>query len=157
MRSREHILLSTLLEDAWRKNEPMDLAKLIMGVQKPPFQQVGVLNLEAFFPEKDRFGLAMALNNIIASPSFASWLKGDPLDIPSLLYTPEGKPRHSIFYIAHLSDAERMFFVTILLEIVHQLDAQPARHHLAARAGLHGRGVRLLPAHRPIRPASGRC
>ncbi len=133
VRSREHILLSTLLEDAWRKNETMDLAKLIRGVQKPPFQQVGVLNLETFFPEKDRFGLAMALNNIIASPSFTSWLKGDPLDIPSLLYTPEGKPRHSIFYIAHLSDAERMFFVTILLEsFISWMRSQPGTTSLRA-------------------------
>lgn len=133
VRSREHILLSTLLEDAWRKGEPMDLAKLIMGVQKPPFQQVGVLNVEAFFPEKDRFGLAMALNNIIASPSFASWMKGEPLDIPALLYTPEGKPRHSIFYIAHLSDAERMFFVTILLEtFISWMRSQPGTTSLRA-------------------------
>lgn len=133
VRSREHILLSTLLEDAWRRNEAMDLAKLIASVQKPPFQQVGVLNLEAFFPEKDRFGLAMALNNIIASPSFAAWLKGDPLDIPSLLYTPEGKPRHSIFYIAHLSEAERMFFVTILLEtFISWMRSQPGTTSLRA-------------------------
>jgi len=133
VRSREHILLSTLLEDAWRRNESMDLAKLITSVQKPPFQQVGVLNLEAFFPEKDRFGLAMALNNIIASPSFAAWLKGDPLDIPSMLYTPEGKPRHSIFYIAHLSEAERMFFVTILLEtFISWMRSQPGTTSLRA-------------------------
>jgi hypothetical protein len=133
VRSREHILLSTLLENAWRKGEPMDLAKLIMGVQKPPFQQVGVLNLEAFYPEKDRFELAMALNNIIASPSFAAWLKGDPLDMPTLLYTPEGKPRHSIFYIAHLSDAERMFFVTILLEsFISWMRSQPGTTSLRA-------------------------
>ncbi len=111
----------------------MDLAKLIMSVQKPPFQQVGVLNLEAFYPEKDRFGLAMALNNIIASPSFAAWLKGEPLDIPSLLYTPQGKPRHSIFYIAHLSDAERMFFVTILLEsFISWMRSQPGTTSLRA-------------------------
>lgn len=133
VRSREHILLSTILEDAWRRHENMDLARLIQNVQKPPFQQVGVLNLEAFFPEKDRFGLAMALNNIIASPSFASWLKGDPLDIPSLLYTPEGKPRHSIFYIAHLSEAERMFFVTILLEtFISWMRSQPGTTSLRA-------------------------
>ena len=75
----------------------------------------------------------MALNNIIASPSFASWLKGDPLDIPSLLYTPEGKPRHSIFYIAHLSDAERMFFVTILLEsFISWMRGQPGTTSLRA-------------------------
>jgi hypothetical protein len=95
-------------------------------VQKPPFRQVGVFDVDTFFPEKDRFSLAMALNNIIASPSFAAWLAGEPLDIASLLYTPAGKPRHSIFSIAHLNDAERMFFVTILLEqIISWMRGQP--------------------------------
>lgn len=133
VRSREHILLSTILENAWRAGEDMDLAKLIMSVQKPPFRQVGVSDVDTFFPEKDRFGLAMALNNIIASPSFAAWLQGEPLDIASLLYTPSGKPRHSIFYIAHLSDAERMFFVTILLEqFISWMRAQPGTTSLRA-------------------------
>ncbi len=133
VRSREHILLSTILENAWRGGEDLDLARLILSVQKPPFKQVGVFDVDTFYPEKDRFELAMVLNNIIASPSFATWLKGDPLDIPSLLYTPEGKPRHSIFYIAHLNDAERMFFVTILLEqVISWMRAQPGTTSLRA-------------------------
>lgn len=133
VRSREHILLSTILENAWRGGEDLDLAKLIMSVQKPPFRQVGVFDVDTFFPEKDRFGLAMALNNIIASPSFAAWLQGEPLDIASLLHTPSGKPRHSIFYIAHLSDAERMFFVTILLEqLISWMRSQPGTTSLRA-------------------------
>ncbi len=133
VRSREHILLSTILENAWRAGEDLDLAKLIMSVQKPPFRQVGVFDVDTFFAEKDRFGLAMALNNIIASPSFASWLQGEPLDIASLFHTPTGKPRHSIFYIAHLSDAERMFFVTILLEqLISWMRAQPGTTSLRA-------------------------
>lgn len=133
VRSRDHILLSTILENAWRSGEDLDLAKLILSVQKPPFKQVGVFDVDTFYPEKDRFELAMVLNNIIASPSFATWLKGDPLDIPSLLYTPEGKPRHSIFYIAHLSDAERMFFVTILLEqVISWMRGQPGTTSLRA-------------------------
>ncbi len=116
VRSREHILLSTIFETAWRAGQDLDIARLILQVQKPPFRQIGVFDVETFFPEKDRFGLAMALNNIIASPSFAAWTQGDPLDIGELLFTATGKPRHTIFYIAHLSDAERMFFVTLLLE-----------------------------------------
>ncbi|MGQ9767892.1 MAG: ATP-binding protein [Anaerolineae bacterium] len=133
VRSREHILLSNILENAWRGGEDLDLARLIASVQKPPFRQVGVLDVDTFYPEKDRFNLAMTLNNIIASPSLAAWLKGDPLDIPSLLYTPEGKPRHSIFYIAHLSDAERMFFVTILLEqVIAWMRSQPGTTSLRA-------------------------
>ncbi|MGC8779362.1 MAG: ATP-binding protein [Anaerolineae bacterium] len=126
VRSREHILLSTIFETAWRAGQDLDIAQLIMQVQKPPFRQIGVFDVDAFFPEKERFGLAMALNNIIASPSFAAWTQGEPLDIGSLFYTATGKPRHTIFYIAHLSDAERMFFVTLLLEqIISWMRAQP--------------------------------
>jgi hypothetical protein len=76
---------------------------------------VGVLDMESFFPSKDRFGLAMSLNNLLAAPGFESWLSGAALDIGELLHTDTGKPRISIFSIAHLSDAERMFFVSLLL------------------------------------------
>jgi hypothetical protein len=116
LRSREHILLANIFEHYWRQGEDLDLARLITAIQTPPVRKLGVFEVDAFFPEKDRFGLAMALNGIIASPSFASWIEGEPLDIASLFHTPTGKPRHSIFYIAHLSDDERMFFVTLLLE-----------------------------------------
>ena len=133
VRSREHILLSSILENAWRAGQDLDIAKLIMAVQKPPFRQVGVFDVDTFFPEKDRFGLAMTLNNIIASPSFSAWMSGEPLDIAAMLHTPAGKPRHSIFYIAHLSDAERMFFVTILLEqVISWMRAQPGTTSLRA-------------------------
>ncbi len=89
--------------------------------------------MDTFFPEKDRFGLAMTLNNIIASPSFGAWMSGEPLDIGDMLHTQAGKPRHSIFYIAHLSDAERMFFVTILLEqMISWMRAQPGTTSLRA-------------------------
>ena len=133
VRSREHILLSSILENAWRAGQDLDIAKLIMAVQKPPFRQVGVFEVDTFFPEKDRFVLAMTLNNIIASPSFSAWMSGEPLDIGALLHTPAGKPRHSIFYIAHLSDAERMFFVTILLEqVISWMRAQPGTTSLRA-------------------------
>jgi hypothetical protein len=116
LRSREHILLANIIENAWRAGKDLDIGKLILAVQQPPFDKLGVFELDAFFPVKDRFALAMSLNNLIASPSFAVWMAGDPLDIGDLLRDRSGKPRHSIFYIAHLSDAERMFFVTILLE-----------------------------------------
>jgi hypothetical protein len=133
VRSREHILLSNILENAWRAGKDLDIPKLINAVQKPPFRQVGILDVESFYPEKDRFALAMALNNIIASPSFGAWLTGEPLDIASMLHTASGKPRHSIFYIAHLNDAERMFFVTILLEqIISWMRAQTGTTSLRA-------------------------
>ncbi len=116
VRSREAILLANIFEHYWRQNQDLDLAKLIMAIQTPPVRQLGVFDVDTFYPPKDRFELAMAFNNLVASPNFRAWLEGEPLDIDALFYTEEGKPRHSIFYIAHLSDAERMFFVTLLLE-----------------------------------------
>ena len=115
IQSREHILLANLFEAAWVAGEDLDLAQLIGRIQKPPLERVGVMDLESFFPAKERFGLAMALNNLLASPSFSSWLEGEPLDPKTLLYTPEGKPRVAIVSIAHLGDAERMFIVSLLL------------------------------------------
>ena len=114
VRSREHILLSNIFEHAWKHGADLDLGELILQIQNPPFEKLGVFDISAFFPDKDRFELAMLLNNILAAPSFQTWLEGQPLDIPSLLYAPDGRPRHSVFYIAHLSDPERMFFVTLL-------------------------------------------
>ena len=118
VRSREHILLANIFESAWSQGKDLDLAELIMQTQTPPFTRLGVFPVENFFPEKDRFDLAMLLNNFLAAPAFETWLEGQPLDIPALLYTPEGKPRHTIFYVAHLSDTERMFFVTLLFSAV---------------------------------------
>jgi len=114
VQSREHILLSNILGQAWSKGDSLDLGELIMQIQTPPFARLGVLDVNSFFPEKDRFTLAMRINSMLASPSFQTWMEGQPLDIQALLYTPDGKPRHSIFYIAHLSEEERMFFVTLL-------------------------------------------
>jgi hypothetical protein len=115
IRSREHILMANLFEHFWRQGEDLGLLKLITAIQRPPIRQLGAFDTDTFFPPKDRFELAMNLNNIIAAPSFQSWLQGQPLDISGFISTPNGKPRHSIFYIAHLSDPERMFFVTMLL------------------------------------------
>ncbi len=118
VRSREHILLSNIFENAWSQAKDLDLGELILQTQSPPFPKLGVFEVNTFFPEKDRFELAMLLNNILAAPAFQVWIEGQPLDIPSLLYTAEGKPRHSVFYISHLSDSERMFFITLLYSAV---------------------------------------
>lgn len=114
VRSREHILLANIFEHAWRAGKDLDMATLITHVQSPPFEKLGVFALDQFYPQKDRFELAMLLNNFLAAPAFQTWLEGQPLDIGNLLYTPEGKPRHSVFYLAHLNDEERMFFITLL-------------------------------------------
>ncbi|HSM23633.1 MAG TPA: DUF87 domain-containing protein, partial [Anaerolineaceae bacterium] len=112
--SREHILLANIMEHFWSKGHSFDLSDLIMQTQNPPFDRLGAFPIDRLFPEKDRFALAMKLNNFLASPSFQTWMQGQSLDIQKLLYTNNGKPRQSIFYIAHLSENERMFFVTLL-------------------------------------------
>jgi hypothetical protein len=133
IQSREHILLSTILDQTWKKEEDLDLAALIQAIQSPPVSKIGVMDVDSFFPSKDRFALAMKLNNLLAAPGFQAWLEGEALDIQSLLYTSAGKPRHAIFSIAHLNDAERMFFVTLLLsQMVGWMRAQSGTTSLRA-------------------------
>ncbi|MDX1944893.1 MAG: DUF87 domain-containing protein [Pirellulaceae bacterium] len=133
LRSREHILLANIFDRAWRAGQNLDMGSLIRAIQTPPLDKVGVMDLESFFPAKDRFDLAMQLNNLLASPGFSTWMEGEPLDIQKLLYTPAGKPRLAILSIAHLSDAERMFFVTILLsEVIAWMRAQSGTSSLRA-------------------------
>ncbi|HSP94301.1 MAG TPA: ATP-binding protein, partial [Thermoanaerobaculia bacterium] len=133
VKSREHILVATILGGAWSRGEDVDLPGLLSRIQAPPFSKIGVIDLEAFFPSKERFALAMKLNNLLAAPGFSVWLAGEPLEVGSLLRTAQGKPRVSIFSIAHLSDAERMFFVTLLLnEVVGWMRGQPGTTSLRA-------------------------
>ena len=116
VRSREGILLANIFEFYWQQGEDMDLEKLIAAITNPPVKKLGAFEVDVFFPSKERFNLAMSFNTLLASPKFQSWLKGEPLDVDQLFFTAEGKPRHSVIYIAHLSDSERMFIVTLLLE-----------------------------------------
>lgn len=133
VRSSEHILLSTIIEGEWRARRNVELARLIGLVQTPPFDKVGVVELDTFMRPKDRTTLAMALNNLLASPGFAAWREGEKLDIQRLLHTPEGKPRVSVLSIAHLSEPQRMFFVTLVLnEIVAWMRTQAGTGSLRA-------------------------
>jgi hypothetical protein len=133
LQSPGHILLARIIEHAWRAGDQVDLPKLIRLLQKPPFNQVGVFEMETFFPEKDRFALARTLNNLIAAPGFEEWQEGTPLDVETLLYTGDGQPRASIFYMAHLDDAQRLFFITLFLEAVRDwLRAQSGSTDLRA-------------------------
>jgi hypothetical protein len=115
IKSREHIILSTILDHTWKAGQDLDLATLIQQIQTPPVAKIGVLDLDSFYPSKERFALAMQLNNLLAAPGFSAWLEGEALDVGQMLHSPGGKPRLAIFSIAHLNDAERMFFVTLLL------------------------------------------
>ena len=131
--SREHILLSNILEGAWRAGLSLDMTGLIQAVQKPAFDKLGAFDLETFFSAKDRLKLAMQINNLIASPGFATWMKGEPLDAQRLLFTPDGKPRITVISIAHLNDAERMFIVTLVLnEVIAWMRAQSGTSSLRA-------------------------
>ncbi|MGH7207712.1 MAG: helicase HerA domain-containing protein, partial [Nitrospiraceae bacterium] len=103
LRSREHILISKILESAWRQGQDLDLTGLIQKIQTPPVTRIGALDLDAFYPAKERFTLATTLNNLLAAPGFDAWLQGEALDIDRMLHTRDGKPRASIFSIAHLS------------------------------------------------------
>jgi len=130
---RQHILLSTILEHSWRQGRDLGIAELIAAVQRPPFDKIGVMSLETVFPAKDRMKLAMALNNLLAATGFDVWMSGDPLDIQSLLYEANGKPRIAVISLNHLSDAERMFFLTLLLtEVVAWTRAQSGTSSLRA-------------------------
>ena len=131
--SREHTLIAAILQAVWQQGRDLDLAALIHAIQAPPFERIGVMDLEVFFPAKERLGLAMRLNGLLAAPGFDAWLTGAPLDVGGLLYGPGGKPRASIFTISHLSDAERMFFVSLLLnEILAWVRTQPGTGSLRA-------------------------
>ena len=81
IKSREHILISMILNNAWMNGQDLDIAGLIQQIESPPMTKVGVKDTESFFPFKDRQGLSMSLNNLLAAPAFSSWMEGEPLDI----------------------------------------------------------------------------
>jgi hypothetical protein len=131
--SPEPILLAKILEQAWTQGRSLDLPTLIREVQTPPFDTVGVFDLESFLPTPRRLDLAMRCNHLLASPTFAAWLDGEPLEINRLLTAPDGRPRIAILSISHLGDSERMFFVTTLLnELVSWVRAQSGTSSLRA-------------------------
>jgi Helicase HerA, central domain len=118
LQSKESIFLSNLIEQSWRAGKGLTLEGLVTAVADPPFDKVGALSLESVYPRKQREGLMMALNNLLASPAFAAWREGEPLDIARMLRAADGRPRLSIVYTAHLSDEERLFVTALLLDKV---------------------------------------
>ena len=129
--SREFVLLSNLIENAWRAGQNLDLGTLIGLIQTPPLRKLGVFDLDTFFPQKDRSALALKLNSLVASPAFAAWSEGQALDPSALLRSPDGKPRAAIVYLAHLSEEERQFVVTLVLsKLVTWMRGQPGTSDL---------------------------
>src|SRR5512143_24029 len=106
------ILLSRIVEKSWKDGQPLDLAGLVALVENPGIARVGAVELEAFLPREKRRQLSLALNNLLASPDFESWRQGDPLDPARLARGDSGRPACNLFYLAHLDDRERMFFVS---------------------------------------------
>jgi DNA helicase HerA-like ATPase len=131
IRSKEHILLSNIFEYYWRRGEDLSLEKLIGAIEEPPFKKLGVLSLDTFVPKEERRKLLLDLNSIIASPSFEDWIEGEPLEINMVHRNKSGKPKVSIFYTAHLSDNEKIFFTSLLLEeLLTWVRSQPGTNDL---------------------------
>lgn len=131
--SREHILLSNIINWSWSQGKDLDLGTLIMLVQQPPMRKLGVIDLDVFYPAADRVKLAMKLNGLAASPSFASWTEGAELDIDKILKSESGKPRAAVVSLGHLSEEERQFVVTLLLsKMVTWMRKQPGTTDLRA-------------------------
>lgn len=130
---KEHILLSNIIQSEWMAGKNVTIEQLISLIQDPPMKKIGAFDLEAYYPKDDRFKLATQINSLIASPQFSVWTKGDNINIDELLYSKSGKPKISIVSIAHLSDQERMFFVTMLLnELVSWMRSQSGTSSLRA-------------------------
>jgi len=144
IKSREHILISTIIARCWKEGKNLDLADLIRQVQTPEFNKIGVLGIDTFFPPKDRISLSIHLNNLLAAPGFQAWMEGAPLDIHQLLYTSENKPKISIISIAHLNDSERMFFSHLIFKPINRMDEKTARNIEFKGCFLHGRNLRLF-------------
>jgi hypothetical protein len=132
IRDPRHLVLSRILSDGWAASEVMDLERIVVRLVDPPFPKIGVFPVESFLPRPQRMELALALNAIAASPSFARWSRGIPLDVDALLDPTEGTPIR-VMYLAHLDEAQRTFFLSLLLNrIVAWSRRQPGTPSLRA-------------------------
>ena len=111
----EHLVLARIIEEAWAAGEALDVESLILRIVDPPFTKVGVFPLDRFWKPDKRMGLAMKLNAVMASPTFAPWMKGVPLDIGAMMHVGDRVPI-SVFHLSHLDDAQRQFFGGLLLQ-----------------------------------------
>ncbi|MGB5167434.1 MAG: DUF87 domain-containing protein, partial [Acidimicrobiia bacterium] len=133
--SRENVLIANLIEHAWRNGQSLGMETLLGWIQRPPIRRLGVFDIEAFFPADDRLALAMKLNGLLASPGFGTWMDGAALDIPSLLWDADDRPQAAVMYLAHLSDEERQFVVTLILsKLITWMRTQPGSGDLRVLA-----------------------
>ena len=133
IRSPEHLVIARIIDEVWAGGGSLDLEQLILQIVDPPFKKVGVFPVDRFWKPDKRMELAMRLNGVMASPSFASWLSGEPLDPGTMLTGAGGKTAISVCSMAHLSDTERMFFASLLLNrLVAWTRTQPGTSSLRA-------------------------
>jgi hypothetical protein len=112
--SREHALVAALLGGGGADAQT-DLPRLVAHILRPPFDRIGVMDLESFYPARDRQELAMRFNSVLATPGFDIWMKGEPADLSTMLFDAKGRPRIAIISVAHLEEAQRMLAVTLVL------------------------------------------
>jgi hypothetical protein len=129
---RDHVLLASVVLDAWKRGSDLDLEALVRTVADPPFDALGALPLESFYGRDDRMKLVMALNTLLASPAFGVWTRGTPLTMEALLGAP-GAPRATILSVAHLDERQRLFVLALVAsELVAWMRRQPASSGLRA-------------------------
>ncbi|MEL6982090.1 MAG: DUF87 domain-containing protein [Actinomycetota bacterium] len=130
---REHILLANLITRSWDEGKDLDLPTLLGQILNPPMRKLGVLDLDSFFPASDRNALVMKLNGLLASPSFAAWAEGAPLDIEKMLWKPDGTARAAVMSLGHLEEGERQFAVTLILsKLISWMRTKPGTGELRA-------------------------
>jgi hypothetical protein len=115
-RGREHVLLAHLAERRLRAGQAAGLETLLSDLQAPPIARLGALSVDEFLPPKERASLATDLNALIASPTFASWRRGAPLDVGSWLERDDDRVPITIVSVAHLEDEERQLVLGLVLE-----------------------------------------
>jgi DNA helicase HerA-like ATPase len=110
-----HVVLSHLVDEKWREGEGVDLSTLVLQLVDPPFEKVGLFPVDTFFDPDARMELAMRFNALLSAPSFASWRTGEALDLDERLAESDRRTPVSVFNVAHLQDAQRQFFISLLL------------------------------------------
>lgn len=83
---------------------------------EPPVTEIGALPVDAYMSAGRRAELAADLNNLIASPAFATWRRGQDLDVGRWMLPVDGKTPATIISVAHLDDEERALVLGVILE-----------------------------------------
>ena len=153
LRDPAPVVTAAIVRAAWEGGETLDAEQVVLRLVDPPFAKVGVFPVDTFWPRDARMKVAMALNAVLASATFAPWRQGEALDIDALLAPIEGKTPVRVLYLAHLDDAQRQFVVGLVLSrLVAWMRRQEGTSDLRALL-FFDEVMGYLPPH-PARPAS---